>query len=157
MSTLKSNYGSAAMYAGAAVGGAVLGSIAQKKIKFLDTIMGRVLLVILAIVVFTKAKSDVLKGVATGLAVTGATGFIKDIAGSVNGFEGFDGIDGLSGLDGEGVGQIVQDENGMIYMVNGVGELEPYYVPMIEGVDNTDEFDAISGVGSTFDAAMAAA
>jgi hypothetical protein len=43
-------------------------------------------------------------------------------------FEGFDGIDAFR-LDGEGVGQIVQDENGMIYMVNGVGELEPYYVP----------------------------
>jgi hypothetical protein len=55
------------MYAGAAVVVLFIGSIAQKKIKFLDTIMGRSLLVILAIVVFTKAISETLKGVATGL------------------------------------------------------------------------------------------
>lgn len=151
---IQANYGGAAIFAGSAVGGAVVCSLAQNKITFLNTIMGKLLLMAAALIMLAKSKSDTVKGLATGIAVSSATGFVKNIAGSINGIEGLAGIDG-----NDGVGQIVQDENGMIYMMNGVGELEPYMVPMIEGVGNTGyeyQYDSIAGVGAAIDDAIAA-
>lgn len=147
-----SNFGNAAMLAGSAVGGAVVGSLVQNKINFLNTPIGKLLLIAGGIVLMAKSKSSVMQGIGTGLAVNAATGFVKNIAGSI------DGIEGLAGLEGDdsGVGQIVQDENGMIYMMNGVGELEPYYLPMIEGVGSYDETDSFAGVGAAIDEAIAA-
>lgn len=148
---IQANFGSAALFAGSAVGGAVVASLAQNKIKFLDSVIGKLLLMSAAIVMLAKSKSDTVRGLATGIAVSSATGFVKNIAGSINGIEGLAGVDGS-----EGVGQIVQDENGMIYMMNGVGELEPYMIPMIEGVGSYEEYDAVAGVGSAIDEAIAA-
>ena len=59
MSTVKQNYGGAAMYAGAAVGGAFVGSIAQKKVSFLNTTIGRIILIVFAIVVFRSEERRV--------------------------------------------------------------------------------------------------
>jgi hypothetical protein len=134
--TIKQNYGSSAMFAGAAVGGAVVASIAQNKIKFLDTILGRLVLIVLGIMLIAKGRSETMKGIGTGIAVSGSLGFVKSIAGSVNGFEG------LAGVEGAGMGQIVQDENGMVYMVNGVGEIEE--IPMMQGVGN--DYEALTGL-----------
>jgi hypothetical protein len=149
--TIQANYGGAAVFAGSAVGGAIVSSFAQNKVAFLNTLLGKLLLIVGAILLLAKTKSDAVRGFATGMAVTGATGFVKSIAGSINGFEGLAGIDG----DG-GVGQIVQDENGMIYMMNGVGELEPYMVPMIEGVYGDEDYSSFAGVGAAIDEAIAA-
>lgn len=150
---IQANFGSAAIFAGTAVGGAVLSSLATKKITFLNSVVGRLVLIVAAMMLLAKSRSETVRGLATGMVVGSATGFVSSIAGSINGFEG---IEGLAGVDGEGVGQIVQDENGMIYMMNGVGELEPYMIPMIEGVGSYDEYDAVAGVGSAIDEAIAA-
>ena len=117
--------------------------------------VGRIVLIVVAIMVLTKAKSETVKGLAVGLAVSSATGFVKQIAGSINGFDGIDGLDGLGSDDVDGVGQIVQDENGMIYMVNGLGQYEPYYLPQIDGVNGEYE-DAFAGVNGGIDEAIAA-
>jgi hypothetical protein len=127
------SYGNGALYATSAIGGAIITNVATNKVKFLDSMMGRLILIALGIIFFVKAKSETVKGGAIGIAVGGASGIIGKVAGSVNG------IEGLAGIDGDGVGEIVQDANGMIYMVNGVGELEEYYPPMINGVGEYDE------------------
>jgi hypothetical protein len=115
--------GSGAITVGATVAGAVGGNLLQSKISFFNSTLGRVLLIALALIIISKSKSEVMKGVGTGLAVGASLGFIKDVTAGVKGFEG------LSGIEADamaGVGELVQDENGMMYMVNGVGELEPY-------------------------------
>lgn len=124
-----SNLGSAATQAGATVGGALVAGFARKKIAFLDTTMGKIALIIIGLIIVTYSKSNTLKGVGVGVATNGALGFASSL--------------GLAGMDGLGstaaMGQIVQDENGMIYMVNGTEdntEFVPYEIPMVTGLSN---------------------
>jgi hypothetical protein len=119
------NLGSAATQAGATVGGAVLAGFARKKISFLDTTMGKIALIVIGLFIVAYSKSNTLKGVGIGVATNGALGFANVL--------GLAGIDGLGTT--EGMGQIVQDENGMIYMVNGDDEFLPYEVPVVSGLN----------------------
>lgn len=130
---ISKNVGSSLGFAGAAFGGAIAGNILASKIKFFDTLIGRIVLMGIGIVILAYSKSDMLKGVGTGVAISGGQGLIKQVAGSVNG------IDGLLGLGN--VGELVQDANGMLYMTNGVGEYEPMATTYLNGSE-----DAISGV-----------
>ena len=120
------NLGSAATQAGATVGGAVLAGFARKKISFLDTTMGKIALIVIGLFIVAYSKSNTLKGVGIGVATNGALGFANVL--------GLAGIDGLGTTEGM-VGQIVQDENGMIYMVNGDDEFLPYEVPVVSGLN----------------------
>ena len=131
--------GSGAITVGATVAGAVGGNLLQTKIAFLNTTLGRVLLIALALIIISKSNSAAMKGVGTGLAVGASLGFIKDVTAGVKGFEGLAGVetDAIAG-----VGELVQDENGMMYMVNGVGELEPY-----GGANQMTGYEPIAGIG----------
>ena len=131
--------GSGAISVGATVAGAVGGNILQSKIAFFNTTLGRVLLIAVAIILISKSNSEAMKGIGTGFAVGASLGFIKDVTAGVKGFEGLAGVetDAIAG-----VGELVQDENGMMYMVNGVGELEPYgAAPQMYG------YEPIAGIG----------
>lgn len=122
------NLGSAASQAAATVGGAVVAGFARKKITFLDTTVGRAILILLGLMLISNSKSQTMKSLGIGITVNGALSFAKDL--------GLAGVDGLDGV-GDGMGSIVQDENGMVYMVNGVGSNEmlvPYDIPMVAGV-----------------------
>jgi len=119
------NLGSAATQAGATVGGAVLAGFARKKISFLDTTMGKIALIVIGLFIVAYSKSNTLKGVGIGVATNGALGFANVL--------GLSGMDGLGATEGT-VGQIVQDENGMIYMVNGNDDFIPYEVPVVSGL-----------------------
>ena len=137
--------GSGAVLVGTTVAGAVAGNLLQSKITFFNSTLGRVLLIAIALVLISKSKSESMKGVGTGIAVGASLGFIKDVTAGVKGFEGLAGVE----IDAiAGVGELVQDENGMLYMVNGVGELEPY---QMEGADEYEQLP-ISGVGEIGDA-----
>jgi len=144
MADLSKNFGGAAVFAGSAVGGAVLGDVASSKITFFNGIIGRILLIALGILMIAKSKSDAMKGFGAGIAVSGAKGFITNIAGTFNGLDGFDGMGSYDDLDGVGVGELVQGPDGMLYMMNGLGDLEPYYGDL-NGMGNYDDLD---GMGS---------
>lgn len=132
-------FGSASTQAGATVGGAILAGFARKKISFLDTTVGKALIIIIGLLVVSYSKSDTLKGVGVGIATNGALGFASSL--------GLSGVDGLGSV-GEQMGAIVQDENGMVYMVNGVGdEYMPYEIPVIAGLtQGTGGFGAADDV-----------
>lgn len=113
--------GSQAVMIGSILGGNVLGTIATSKIKFLQGNIGRIILFVIGIILAVKVKSDILKGSAMGVALTGASGITQNLTKGVTGFEG------ISGLAGDyGVGDVITGPDGMMYMVNGLGELEPY-------------------------------
>lgn len=162
---LSKTYGSPAIFAGSAVGGAVLGNIASAKISMFNGVLGRLIIIVLGIILIAKSKSDALKGVGCGLCVSGAQGFISQIAGTVSGFEGLAGLGYDGDLDGDyddlsgvGVGELVTGPDGMLYMMNGMGALEPYYGELSgDGVGEVD-YDIVgaSGMGA-LDPAMAAA
>lgn len=142
---ISKNVGSSLGFAGAAFGGAIAGNILASKIKFFDTLIGRIVLMGIGIVILAYSKSDMLKGVGTGVAISGGQGLIKKVAKSVN---GIDGMDGLFGLGDAGIGELVQDANGMLYMTNGVGsyeQLETSYLNGDEYALSGDE-DAMSGI-----------
>lgn len=131
--------GGGAITVGATVAGAVGGNLLQTKIAFFNTTMGRVLMIVLALIIISKSNSATVKGLGTGLAVGASLGFIKDVTAGVKGFEGLAGVetDAIAG-----VGELVQDENGMMYMVNGVGELEPY-----GAANQSYGYEPIAGIG----------
>ncbi len=114
--------GSQAVMIGSILGGNILGTVATSKIKFLQGNLGRILLFVIGIIIAVKVKSDILKGSAMGIALTGASGLTQNLTKDIKGFEGINGLFG----DGYGVGDIVTGPDGMMYMVNGLGELEPY-------------------------------
>ena len=124
---ISKNVGSSLSFAGAAFGGAIVGNVLASKIKFFDTLIGRIALIAMGIVILAYAKSDVLKGVGTGVAIAGGQGLIKQVSGSVNG------IEGLLGLGDAGMGELVQDANGMLYMTNGVGAYEQLETQYLNG------------------------
>jgi len=141
------NLGAAASSAGATVAGAVIAGFARKKITFLDTTVGRAILILLGLLLISNSKSQTMKAIGIGVTTNGALSFAKDL--------GLSGVDGLDGV-GDGMGQIVQDENGMVYMVNGVGNdqmLVPYDLPVIAGVGAEplyyDEPSTFAGVGAS--------
>ncbi len=115
--------GSQAVMIGSILGGNILGTIATSKVKFLQGNLGRIILFVIGILLAVKVKSDILKGSAMGVALTGASGLTQNLTKGISGFEG---ISGLSGDGNYGVGDIITGPDGMMYMVNGVGELEPY-------------------------------
>ena len=131
--------GGAAKDAGFIVAGTVLAGFARKKVTFLDTTLGKVILVFVALMIISSSKSDILKGLGMGIAANGALG----LAGTL----GLAGMDGLNGIESDGMGSVVQDENGMVYVMNGVGEFEPYEVPQVQGIaGNYDEtFAGVNG------------
>lgn len=152
------NMGNAASQAAATVGGAVIAGFARKKITFLDTTVGRALIILLGLMLVSNSKSSAMKGVGVGIVTNGALSFAKEL--------GLSGVDGLNGVDGGGMGAIVQDENGMVYMVNGVGEAYPYDLPVMAGIgepydqqfyelNGADEYGAFAGVGASDEAAYA--
>lgn len=113
--------GSQTVMVGSILGGNILGTIATSKVKFLKGNLGRVILFVVGLILAVKVKSDILKGSAMGLALTGASGLTQNLTKGVTGFEG------ISGLAGDyGVGDVITGPDGMMYMVNGLGELEPY-------------------------------
>lgn len=113
--------GSQAVMVGSILGGNILGTIATSKVKFLQGNLGRVILLVVGLILAVKVKSDILKGSAMGFALTGASGLTQNLTKGVTGFEG------ISGLAGDyGVGDVITGPDGMMYMVNGLGELEPY-------------------------------
>jgi len=116
--------GSQAVMIGSILGGNILGTIATSKIKFLQGNLGRIMLFIIGIVIAVKVKSDILKGSAMGVALTGASGLTQNLTKDIKGFEGINGLFGDG--DAYGVGDIVTGPDGMMYMVNGLGQLEPY-------------------------------
>lgn len=115
----KNSFGGTAMQIGSIAGGNLIGTIATNKIKFLQGNMGRMLLILIGVILAMKVKSEILKGAAIGLAISGTTGFINSIASGVQGLDGFDGMGHI--------GEVIQAPDGMMYFVNGLGELEPYY------------------------------
>lgn len=132
------NLGSAASVAGYTVAGAVAAGFARKKVPFLDTTLGKILLIVIGLVIVSYSKSDALKGLGVGVSTSGALGFASQL--------GLNGVDGLGSTDG--MGQIVQDENGMVYMVNGADdEMIPYELPMVSGAFSPT-YQAFQGVGS---------
>lgn len=135
MKTNVTDYSTPAIFAGSAVGGAIAGNLAQSKIAFLKTKIGSLLVILVGIMIISRSKSDAMKGFGTGVAVSSATGLLKGLTGNPLG------IDGLSG-----VGEVIQDENGMLYMVNGVGELEPYYADDLDGLDGEEYYEDLDGV-----------
>lgn len=128
-----------AMTTGGVAAGAIAAGIARKKISKLDTTVGKAGLIVAGLAISAYADSSILKGLGTGVAVNGIMGLASNY------------VAGVDGLDGDGVGTVVQDENGMVYMMNGIGELEPYEIPTVEtgeevtGVYGDDE-EAFSGV-----------
>lgn len=116
-------------------GGALAAGFARKKISFLDTMVGKIILVALGIYVASQSKSDILKGVGNGIALNGVMGLAS----------GFMGVDGLNGT--ENAPTVVQDENGMVYLMNGVGDVYPYEIPLVEGVGATAGFEEQSFAG----------
>lgn len=124
----------AALHVATTAGGAIAAGYLRKKITFFDNALGKLLLIVLGIWIVSQSKSEALKGLGTGVAMNGALGFATPLLG----------VDGLNGNDG--MGAVVQDENGMVYLVNGTGDIVPYEIPVVEGIGNADEL-AISGMG----------
>lgn len=130
----------AALHVATTAGGAVAAGYLRKKISFFDNALGKLLLILVGIYIVSQSKSEVMKGLGTGVAMNGALGFATGLVG----------VDGLNGDDT--MGTVVQDENGMVYLVNGTGDVMPYEIPVVEGINNA-EFEAFSGVdGSNSDA-----
>lgn len=123
----------AALHVATTAGGAIAAGYLRKKITFFDNALGKLLLIGLGIWIVSQSKSEILKGLGTGVAMNGALGFATPLLG----------VDGLNGNDG--MGAVVQDENGMVYLVNGTGDIVPYEIPVVEGIGNADEL-AISGI-----------
>lgn len=124
----------AALHVATTAGGAIAAGYLRKKITFFDNALGKLLLIAMGIWIVSQSKSEILKGLGTGVAMNGALGFATPLLG----------VDGLNGNDG--MGAVVQDENGMVYLVNGTGDIVPYEIPVVEGIGNADEL-AISGMG----------
>lgn len=125
---LMKGLGTAAQSAAYTIGGAVAAGLARKKIPFLDSTVGKIIIMALGLFMISKSNSEALKGLGTGITVNGALGLASAL--------GVAGIDGLNGTDGtDGVGAVVQDANGMVYMVNGVGEASPYEIPVVQGIE----------------------
>ena len=139
------NLGSSALGVAYTAGGAVAAGFARKKIAFLDTVIGKIILIALGIYIVSQSKSEILKGVGTGVALNGVMGFASGLMG-----EG-----GVNGADG--MGSVVQDENGMVYLMNGVGEIVPYEIPVVEGVGETVYVDEGSFAGVDGNDAIAVA
>jgi len=145
MEKLETNkLGSQAVLLGSILGGNVIGTIATNKIKFLNQNFGRIALIVIGLILAVKAKSDIIKGGAMGIALSGASSFVNDLT---KGVAGFDGISGLFGVDGGevGVGDVIQGADGMLYMVNGLGQLEPYYYYDENLNGNYEDYAALSG------------
>lgn len=145
--------GSAAIITGTSVAGMVAANVMQSKVKSLDSNIGRIILIIIGIIIISKANSDAVKGIGIGIAASGATSFVKQVVGQVKGFEGLEGALGNPNVDAiAGVGELVQDADGNMYMVNGMGELESY---QMQGADDYqfagNEYSPISGLGSETD------
>ena len=146
--------GNQAVLIASILGGNLVGTIASSKINFLQEKFGRLLLIVVGIILSVKTKSDILRGASIGIALTGGSGFVQELA------KGVSGIDGLLGIEGDyGVGDIIQGPDGMMYMVNGLGELEPiedevylddYYdddddVIYVDDLEGDDDLYALSG------------
>lgn len=123
MSDFTKNLAGAGTNIGTVAVGVFGGGFAQKQFSFLQTKIGQFVLIAIGILMYMYMKSNIVKGIATGIAVSGGMGLISSM--------GLGDVDGLNGIDG-GVGQIVQDENGLVYMIDGLGNLEPYELPMVE-------------------------
>lgn len=132
----KNSFGGTAMQIGSIAGGNFIGTIATNKIKFLQGNMGRLLLIALGIILAMKLKSEMLKGAAIGLAISGTNGFVNSLA---NGVQGLDGFDAMGHI-----GEVIQAPDGMMYFVNGLGELEPYYEDQAQ-LGNLYEQEPLSG------------
>lgn len=132
----------AALNVAATAGGAIAAGYVRKKLSFFDNALGKVFLILAGIYIASQSKSEILKGVGTGVAMNGALGFAT-------------GLLGVSGLNGDdSVGTVVQDENGMVYLMNGTGEIMPYEIPVVEGVADAvyGDFDeAVAGVSGRND------
>ena len=145
--------GSAAIITGTSVAGMVAANVVQSKVKFFDSNIGRIFLIIIGVIIISKANYDAVKGVGIGIAASGATAFVKTVVGQVKGFEGVAGA--LAGVETDaiaGVGELVQDADGNMYMVNGMGELEEYELSGDEEEQMYgNEYLPISGLGSDTD------
>jgi len=142
--SIQNAYGSSAMQVGAVVGGAVLGNFAQKKVAFLSSTFGRLILIVIGILLVAKSKSDTVKSIGMGVSCGAGMGFLGALPNNPLG------INAVSGLGD--VGQVVQDANGMLYMVNGLGELEPYDGYELNGVDGDyDDYEPVNGVDGDYD------
>ena len=130
----------AALHVAATAGGAVAAGYLRKKFSFFDNALGKVLLIAAGIYIVSQSKSELLKGVGTGVAMNGALGFAT-------------GLLGVAGLSGNDVGTVVQDENGMVYLMNGTGEILPYEIPVVEGVGEaiSGDEDIIAGISGSND------
>lgn len=135
MSDLTKNLKGSALSVGSVAGGVIAASIARKQVNFLAGKMGTFILIIVGLVMISMSKSDILKNLGTGIAVGGALGVAENL-----------GLAGLDGLEGSGdLGQIVQDENGMVYMLNGDGDMIEYELPTVNGIDAYETEEALSG------------
>lgn len=136
----------AALHVATTAGGAIAAGYLRKKVTFFDNTLGKLLLILAGIWIVSQSKSEVMKGLGTGVAMNGALGFATGLLG----------VDGLNGND-NGMGTVVQDENGMVYLVNGTGEVMPYEIPVVDGIGNADDFQAFSGInGGNSDALVIA-
>lgn len=132
MSDFTKNFSGAATNIGTVTGGVLIGGFAQKQFSFLNSKLGQFILIAIAVLAYVYMKSNIVKNIATGVAVSGAMGMAASF--------GLGDVDGLNGI-GDGVGQIVQDENGLVYMIDGLGNLEPYELPTVE----TESEGALNG------------
>jgi len=124
----------AALHVATTAGGAIAAGYLRKKVTFFDNSLGKLLLILAGIWIVSQSKSEVMKGLGTGVAMNGALGFATGLLG----------VDGLNGNDG--MGTVVQDENGMVYLVNGTGDVMPYEIPVVDGIGAADDSYAFSGV-----------
>lgn len=108
----------------AAAGGAVLGGLARKKIDFLNTKAGQFVQSAVGIALSISQKSQILKGLGTGLAINGVLGLCDGFLGENNTVKGLgevytdsDGFTYVSGIDGEDEPQMIQMEDGSYMLV----------------------------------------
>jgi len=147
---------------GAVAGGAFIGGAAMKLTKKSDGTsnpIGSVGATALGIYLATKSKSPTLKNVGLGLAAVGVVGVVGNVAQkvpamqkftpSINGlgdlYEDEDGnIIELGGINGP---QLVQDDEGNTYMVDGLAGEDLEDLVGIEDDEDFDEYEELSGVG----------
>lgn len=117
----------------AAAAGAVASGFIRKKVTFLDSTVGKLVIAALGIFLVISQKSNVLKGVGTGVAINGVLGLCDKFLGQTQGVFG--------------VGEIVQGPDGLTYIVNGVGELEAYTPAELE----QGQYEIVEGIGEDED------
>lgn len=118
LENLKSPALSTVGVAGGAIGAGVL---ASKVSFFNENKLGKYVMFGLGCVITAMSKSEIVKGFGLGMAAKGALQIAEPILGT----------SATAGLAGA-MGEVVQDANGYTYIVDGLGNMTPYELPVYE-------------------------